>query len=109
MKFSLRSEQAAWAKCTAHETHGLAVDVAIKVLPEALANDTDRLRRFENEARTIAALSHPNILGIHDIGTYEGAPFLVSELLEGQTLREKVPAPPPSSLGLLRPCPCCGL
>src|SRR6201984_229990 len=69
-------------------------DVAIKVLPEALANDADRLRRFEQEARTIAALSHPNILGIHDIGTHDGAPFLVSELLEGQTLREKLESGP---------------
>jgi serine/threonine protein kinase len=66
----------------------LGRDVAIKVLPEALAKDADRLRRFEQEARTIATLNHPNILGIHDIGTHEGAPFLVSELLEGQSLRE---------------------
>jgi Tol biopolymer transport system component len=69
-------------------------DVAIKVLPGALANDVDRLRRFEQEARTIAALNHPNILGIHDIGTHEGAPFLVSEFLEGQTLREKLESGP---------------
>src|SRR5258708_37148760 len=70
----------------------LGRDVAIKVLPEALANDADRLRRFEQEARTIAALNHPNILGIHDIGAHDGAPFLVSEFLEGQTLREKIEA-----------------
>jgi len=69
-------------------------DVAIKVLPEALADDADRLRRFEQEARTIAALNHPNILGIHDIGTHDGAPFLVSEFLEGQTLREKLESEP---------------
>src|SRR2546426_7259677 len=68
----------------------LGREVAIKVLPEALANDADRLRRFEQEARTIAALNHPNILGIHDIGAHDGAPFLVSEFLEGQTLREKL-------------------
>src|ERR1700735_5441106 len=68
----------------------LGRDVAIKVLPEALANDADRLRRFEQEARTIAALNHPNILGIHDIGAHDGAPFLVSEFLEGQTLGEKL-------------------
>ncbi len=72
----------------------LGRDVAVKVLPGGLAKDPDRLRRFEQEARTIAALNHPNILGIHDIGTHDGAPFLVSELLEGQTLREKLEAGP---------------
>jgi Tol biopolymer transport system component len=72
----------------------LGRDVAIKVLPEALANDADRLRRFEQEARTIAALNHPNILGIHDIGAHDGAPFLVSECLEGQTLRDKLRSGP---------------
>jgi len=72
----------------------LGRDVAVKVLPEALANDTDRLRRFEQEARTIAALNHPNILGIHDIGAHDGAPFLVSEFLEGQTLRETLVSGP---------------
>jgi Tol biopolymer transport system component len=72
----------------------LGRDVAIKVLPEALANDANRLRRFEQEARTIAALNHPNILGIHDIGSNGGAPFLVSEFLEGQTLREKLVSGP---------------
>ena len=69
-------------------------EVAIKVLPEALAHDADRLRRFEQEARTIAALNHPNILGIHDIGTHGGAPFLVSEFLEGHTLRDKLVSGP---------------
>ena len=72
----------------------LGRDVAIKVFPEALAKDVDRLRRFEHEARTIAALNHPNILAIHDIGTYDGAPFLVSELLEGKNLRETLEAGP---------------
>jgi eukaryotic-like serine/threonine-protein kinase len=65
-------------------------DVAIKVVSQTLAKDPDRLRRFEQEARSVAALNHPNILGIHDIGTYQGAPYLVSELLEGETLREKL-------------------
>src|SRR5438309_945267 len=72
----------------------LGRDVAIKVLPEALAKDADRLRRFEQEACTIAALNHPNILGIHDVGAHDGAPFLVSEFLEGQTLREKLESGP---------------
>ena len=72
----------------------LGRDVAIKVLPEGMAHDADRLRRFEQEARTIAALNHPNILGIHDIGVHDGAPFLVSEFLEGQTLRVKLASGP---------------
>jgi Tol biopolymer transport system component len=72
----------------------LGRDVAIKVLPEALAKDANRLRRFEQEARTIAALNHPNILGIHDVGAHNGAPFLVSECLEGQTLGEKLKSGP---------------
>src|ERR1700732_2275494 len=62
-------------------------DVAIKVLPETFAKDADRLRRFEQEARAVAALNHPNILAIHDIGEYNGAPYIVSELLEGHSLR----------------------
>jgi len=66
----------------------LGRDVAIKVLPEGFARDADRLRRFEQEARAVAALNHPNILAIHDIGEFNGAPFLVSELLEGHSLRE---------------------
>src|SRR2546428_7979935 len=64
-------------------------DVAVKVLPKDCAADADRLRRFEQEAKTLAALNHPNILTIHDAGVHEGAPYLVSELLEGRTLREK--------------------
>ena len=63
-------------------------EVAVKVLPKAFASDADRLRRFEQEAKTLAALNHPNILTIHDASVHEGAPYLVSELLEGQTLRE---------------------
>src|SRR6202167_6261790 len=67
----------------------LGRDVAIKVLPEALAKDAERLRRFETEARAVAALDHPNILSIHDIGQHEGAPYLVSECLEGHSLRQE--------------------
>jgi serine/threonine protein kinase/tetratricopeptide (TPR) repeat protein len=66
----------------------LGREVAIKVLPVAFSADRDRLRRFEHEARAAAALNHPNILTVHEIGTHEGQPYLVSELLEGQTLRE---------------------
>src|SRR5438552_2856884 len=65
-------------------------DVAIKVLPKDFMADADRLRRFEQEAKTLAALNHPNVLTIHDAGVHEGAPYLVSELLEGKTLREEM-------------------
>jgi len=63
-------------------------EVAIKLLPAAFARDTERLRRFEQEARATSALNHPNILTIYDIGTHEGTPFIVAELLEGEELRE---------------------
>jgi serine/threonine protein kinase len=65
-------------------------DVAVKVLPRFVSNDPDRLRRFEQEAQAAAALNHPNILAVHQMGNYEGAPYLVSELLEGGTLREQL-------------------
>src|SRR5271169_2851693 len=65
-------------------------DVAVKVLPRALSLDADRMRRFEQEALATAALNHPNILAVFDIGTSEGAPYVVSELLEGETLRERL-------------------
>ena len=68
----------------------LGRDVAIKILKPSLANDQDCLRRFEQEARAAAALSHPNIVAIYDIGMHDGAPYIVSELLEGQTLRERL-------------------
>ncbi|MBI3664908.1 MAG: serine/threonine-protein kinase [Acidobacteria bacterium] len=64
--------------------------VAIKVLPRALATDPDRLLRFEQEARAVGMLNHPNILAIYDVRTYEGSPYLVSELLEGQTLHARL-------------------
>ncbi|HUL80461.1 MAG TPA: protein kinase [Vicinamibacteria bacterium] len=70
----------------------LARDVAIKVLPEGAAGDPDRLRRFEHEARAAGALNHPNILDVHDIGTHEGTLYVVTELLEGRTLRERLQA-----------------
>src|SRR5262252_6720342 len=68
----------------------LARNVAIKVLPSFLTNDPDRLRRFEQEARAAAALNHPNIIAVYQMGFYEGAPYLVSELLEGDTLRDLI-------------------
>jgi Tol biopolymer transport system component len=65
-------------------------DVAIKVMPAEFAADPDRLRRFEQEARAVAALNHPNILAIHDVGTHEGAPYIVAELLEGESLHDRL-------------------
>jgi len=72
----------------------LAREVAIKVLPEAFARDPDRLERFEHEARVLSTVNHPNILAIHDVGAQDDLHYLVSELLEGQTLREKMNAGP---------------
>jgi Tol biopolymer transport system component len=65
-------------------------EVAIKVLPKAFSADTDRLHRFEQEALATAALNHPNILAVFDIGSAEGSPYVVSELLEGETLRDRL-------------------
>ena len=68
----------------------LGREVAVKVLPPAFASDPERLRRFELEARATAALNHPNILAIYDIGTHEGQAYIVEELLEGESLRERL-------------------
>src|SRR5438128_7120271 len=68
----------------------LGRDVAVKVLPSSYSDDKDRLHRFEQEACAAGALNHPNILIVHDAGTHNGAPYVVSELLEGETLRERM-------------------
>jgi eukaryotic-like serine/threonine-protein kinase len=68
----------------------LGRDVALKILPDSVAGDRERLHRFEQEARAIAALNHPNILAIFDVGESNGSRYLVSELLEGETLRTLV-------------------
>lgn len=65
-------------------------EVAIKVLPVSFANDAERLHRFEQEARATSALNHPNILTVYDIGTQEGSPYIVAELLEGEELRAQL-------------------
>ncbi|HUP50271.1 MAG TPA: protein kinase [Thermoanaerobaculia bacterium] len=73
-------------------------EVAVKILPDAHRLESDRLHRFEQEARAAGALNHPNLVTIHDVGTHEGTPYIVMELLEGETLREKIasthPLPP---------------
>jgi hypothetical protein len=76
-----------------HDTR-LGRDVALKVLPESVSRDAERLRRFEQEARAAGSLSHPNVLNVHDVGTHDGLAYIVSELLEGQTLRDRIAAGP---------------
>jgi TolB-like protein/Flp pilus assembly protein TadD len=80
----------------------LGRDVAVKVLAATDAPGGDVLRRFEQEARATAALSHPNILTVHDVGRHHGAPFLVCELLEGETLRERMQSGPLDAATVLR-------
>ena len=79
-------------------------DVAVKVLPAALSENSDRLHRFEQEAQAAGALNHPNILAVYDVGTHERVPYVVSELLEGGTLRElgryEITAPAPITVVL---------
>jgi len=69
-------------------------DVAVKVIPASFASDPTRLRRFEQEARAAAALNHPNILAVYDVGVQDGAPYIVSELLTGETLRTRLASGP---------------
>jgi len=72
----------------------LGREVAIKVIASAFAIDKDRLRRFEQEACAAGALNHPNVLTVHDISTHDGSPYVVSELLEGETLRQRISGTP---------------
>ena len=72
----------------------LGRDVAVKVLPSTFLSDQDRLRRFEQEACAASSLNHPNILIVHDIAVHDGAPYIVSELLAGETLRKRIGGTP---------------
>src|SRR4029450_5394759 len=65
-------------------------DVAIKVLPPEFSNNPDRQRRFEREARAAGSLNHPNILAVHDVGVHDGSTWIVTELLVGETLRQRM-------------------
>ena len=77
-----------------YRAHDVRLDrkVAIKVLPAKLSNDQDRLQRFAQEARATSALNHPNILTVYDIGTHNGSPCIVAEVLEGEELRDRLDA-----------------
>src|SRR5262249_31816475 len=68
----------------------LGREVAVKFLPSSFSDDGQRLHRFEQEACAASALNHPNILAIHDVGKHDGSSYVVSELLEGETLRERM-------------------
>lgn len=72
----------------------LGRDVAIKILPASVSQDPDRLARFEREAQAVASLSHPNVVSLFEFGAHEGQPFVVMELLEGQTLRDALVSGP---------------
>ena len=89
MKSSRRSAPVGWAKSKARDTR-LDRTVALKVLPPEFAADPDRRWRFEREARAIAALSHPHICTIHGVRHDNGTDYLVMELLEGETLAERL-------------------
>ena len=89
--------RAAWARSIARGITRLGRDVALKILPSSFSSDPDRLRRFEQEAKAAGLLNHPNITAIYDVGTHEGSPYIVSELLEGETLRSRLAAGPLSS------------
>src|SRR5438874_2503700 len=65
-------------------------DVAIKILPIAFSQDQERLLRFEQEAQAAGALNHPNILSVYDVNTHDGTVYVVSELLEGESLRDRI-------------------
>ena len=84
----------------------LGREVAIKLIPETFATDASRLHRFEQEARAAGQLNHPNILAVFDVGMHDGAPYIVSELLEGESLRSRLreaPARAPQSHRLRAP------
>jgi len=91
-RYEIRSPLGAGGMGEVYRAHDekLNRDVAIKVLPPAFSENADRLRRFEQEAQAAGALNHPNILAVHDVGTHDGAPYIVAELLTGEELRDQL-------------------
>ncbi len=91
-QYEIRSPLGAGGMGEVYRAHDnrLGREVAIKVLPESLTTDPDRLRRFEQEARAAAALNHPNILAVYQMATHDGVSYMVTELLDGETLSERL-------------------
>jgi eukaryotic-like serine/threonine-protein kinase len=87
-KSLVRSGLGAWGEVCRARDVVLKREVAIKILPPAHSSDTRRLQRFQQEAQAVAALNHPNVLALYQVGEHDGCPYLVTELLEGDTLRE---------------------
>ena len=105
-QYEIRSPLGAGGMGEVYRAHDTRLDreVAIKVLPESLTTDPDRLRRFEQEARAAAALNHPNILAVYQMATHEGVSYMVPELLDGETLRERLrPGPVPLRKAMITP------
>ncbi len=90
----LASARAGWARCISPRTFGLGRKLALKIVSARLAQDEDRLRRFQWEARSISALNHPNVITIYDIGEADGRHFIATEFIDGETLRARVNAGP---------------
>ncbi len=91
-RYEIRSQLGAGGMGEVYLAHDPKInrDVAIKVLPATVSSDAERLRRFEQEVQATGKLNHPNILAVYDVETHDGAPYVVYELLEGETLRERL-------------------
>ena len=92
MTSSRRSGRAVWARCIAPRDTKLGREVALKVLPAEMARDSERLARFQREARSVAALNHPHIVTIFSVEEADDFHFLTMELVEGQSLDRVIPA-----------------
>src|SRR5215510_3778402 len=95
-RYEIRSKIGAGGMGEVYEARDIELgrDVAVKVLPSSFSLDATRLQRFQQEACAAGALNHPNVLIVHDIGAHDGAPYVVSELLEGETLRKRISGTP---------------